>query len=142
MPRYPSGDRDDPDEMIEKGSLLCVAMSRARDELDISYAGKPSIFSSTSDKQSYVTIASKTRQGADAHLHPRMSATETRPCIETAPVPTVLSANLQAAAPPPLGVAAGPPGVRGGRRRERRARAAPNPGGRAGGSRSCIRFPT
>jgi superfamily I DNA/RNA helicase len=41
---FPTGDRDDPDEMIEKGSLLYVAMSRAKDELDMSYAGKPSIF--------------------------------------------------------------------------------------------------
>ncbi len=42
--RYPFGARDDPDEMIEKGALLYVAMSRARDELDLSYAGKPSMF--------------------------------------------------------------------------------------------------
>lgn len=42
--RYPPCDRDDPDEMIEKGSLLYVAMSRARDELDISYSGRPSMF--------------------------------------------------------------------------------------------------
>lgn len=42
--RYPPCDRDDPDEMIEKGSLLYVAMSRARDELDLSYAGRPSMF--------------------------------------------------------------------------------------------------
>ena len=41
---YPFGDRSDPDEMIEKGSLLYVAMSRARDELDISYSGRPSMF--------------------------------------------------------------------------------------------------
>lgn len=30
--------------MIEKGSLLYVAMSRARDELDLSYAREPSMF--------------------------------------------------------------------------------------------------
>jgi superfamily I DNA/RNA helicase len=42
--RYPPCDRDDPDEMIEKGSLLYVVMSRSRDELDLSYAGKPSMF--------------------------------------------------------------------------------------------------
>ncbi len=41
---YPPCDRDDPDEMIEKGSLLYVAMSRARDELFLSYAGAPSMF--------------------------------------------------------------------------------------------------
>jgi len=41
---YPPGDRDDADELIEKGSLLYVAMSRARDELDISYSGRPSMF--------------------------------------------------------------------------------------------------
>lgn len=41
---YPPGDRDDADELIEKGSLLYVAMSRARDELTISYSGRPSMF--------------------------------------------------------------------------------------------------
>ncbi len=41
---YSFGDRNDPDEMIEKGSLLYVAMSRARDDLDLSYAGRPSMF--------------------------------------------------------------------------------------------------
>ncbi len=41
---YPRGQRDDPDELIEAGSLLYVAMSRARDELDLSYAGRPSMF--------------------------------------------------------------------------------------------------
>jgi hypothetical protein len=41
---YPRGQLDDPDELIEAGSLRDVAMSRARDELDISYAGQPSMF--------------------------------------------------------------------------------------------------
>lgn len=41
---YPQGDRDDPDELVAKGSLLYVAMSRARDELDLSYSRAPSMF--------------------------------------------------------------------------------------------------
>jgi hypothetical protein len=41
---FPRGDRNDPDEMIEAGSLLYVAMSRAKDELNLSYAGRPSMF--------------------------------------------------------------------------------------------------
>jgi superfamily I DNA/RNA helicase len=41
---YPFASADDPDEMVEKGSLLYVAMSRARDELDLSYSGRPSMF--------------------------------------------------------------------------------------------------
>ena len=41
---YPRGDQNDPDEMVEAGSLLYVAMSRAKDELLLSYAGKPSMF--------------------------------------------------------------------------------------------------
>jgi superfamily I DNA/RNA helicase len=41
---FPRGDRDDPDEMIEAGSLLYVAMSRAKDELTLSHAGRPSMF--------------------------------------------------------------------------------------------------
>lgn len=41
---YPRGDQNDPDELIEAGSLLYVAMSRAKDELLISYAGRPSMF--------------------------------------------------------------------------------------------------
>jgi superfamily I DNA/RNA helicase len=42
--RYPRGDQNDPDELIEAGSLLYVAMSRAKDALFLSYAGKPSMF--------------------------------------------------------------------------------------------------
>lgn len=41
---YPMGDRNDADEIVEKGSLLYVAMSRARDELHLSYVGTPSMF--------------------------------------------------------------------------------------------------
>ena len=41
---FPRGDRNDPDELIEAGSLLYVAMSRAKDELTLSYAGRPSMF--------------------------------------------------------------------------------------------------
>jgi superfamily I DNA/RNA helicase len=41
---FPRGDQNDPDELIEAGSLLYVAMSRARDDLNLSYAGKPSMF--------------------------------------------------------------------------------------------------
>lgn len=41
---YPLGDRNDPDEIIEKGSLLYVAMSRARDRLVLSYTGEPSMY--------------------------------------------------------------------------------------------------
>lgn len=41
---YPRGDQNDPDEMIEAGSLLYVAMSRAKDALHLSYAGRPSMF--------------------------------------------------------------------------------------------------
>jgi DNA helicase-2/ATP-dependent DNA helicase PcrA len=40
---YPRGDQNDPDELIEAGSLLYVAMSRAKDELHLSYARKPSM---------------------------------------------------------------------------------------------------
>lgn len=41
---YPRGQVDDPDELIEAGSLLYVAISRAKDELHLSYAGRPSMF--------------------------------------------------------------------------------------------------
>ena len=41
---FPFGDRDDPDHLVEKGSLLYVAMSRARDKLDLSYSGQPSMY--------------------------------------------------------------------------------------------------
>lgn len=41
---YPRGDQSDPDELIEAGSLLYVAMSRAKDTLHLSYAGRPSMF--------------------------------------------------------------------------------------------------
>jgi superfamily I DNA/RNA helicase len=41
---FPFVASDDPDELIEKGSLLYVALSRARDRLAISYAGRPSMF--------------------------------------------------------------------------------------------------
>jgi superfamily I DNA/RNA helicase len=41
---YPNCDRNDPDEMIERGSVLYVAMSRARDELTLTYVGVPSMF--------------------------------------------------------------------------------------------------
>lgn len=39
---FPWGPRDDADGLLLQGSMLYVAMSRARDELVISYAGKPS----------------------------------------------------------------------------------------------------
>jgi superfamily I DNA/RNA helicase len=42
--RFPWGARADADSMILQGSMLYVAMSRARDELAISYAGTPSYF--------------------------------------------------------------------------------------------------
>jgi superfamily I DNA/RNA helicase len=41
---FPYGDRNDPDEIISKGSLLYVAMSRARDRLHISFSGAPSMY--------------------------------------------------------------------------------------------------
>ncbi|MBI2776615.1 MAG: DEAD/DEAH box helicase [Chloroflexi bacterium] len=41
---FPRGDTRDPDELIEAGSLLYVALSRAKDELTLSYAGNPSMF--------------------------------------------------------------------------------------------------
>ncbi len=41
---FPYGDRNDPDEIVGKGSALYVAMSRARDRLVISFAGAPSMF--------------------------------------------------------------------------------------------------
>jgi DNA helicase-2/ATP-dependent DNA helicase PcrA len=41
---YPRGDQNDPDELVEAGSLLYVAMSRAKDTLHLSYAGRPSMF--------------------------------------------------------------------------------------------------
>lgn len=40
---YPRN-QSDPDDLIEAGSLLYVAMSRAKDELTLSYAGRPSMF--------------------------------------------------------------------------------------------------
>lgn len=42
--KFPWGDRGDADGMVLQGSMLYVAMSRARDRLDISYAGLPSYF--------------------------------------------------------------------------------------------------
>jgi hypothetical protein len=41
---FPRGDRNDAEELIEAGSLLYVAMSRAKDELTRSDAGRPSMF--------------------------------------------------------------------------------------------------
>ncbi len=42
--KFPWGDRGDADGMLLQGSMLYVAMSRARDRLDISYSGLPSYF--------------------------------------------------------------------------------------------------
>ena len=42
--QFPWGDRDDIDGMLLQGSMLYVAMSRARDELTISHPGEPSYF--------------------------------------------------------------------------------------------------
>lgn len=39
---FPWADRDDLDGYVLQGSMLYVAMSRARDRLDLSYTGKPS----------------------------------------------------------------------------------------------------
>jgi superfamily I DNA/RNA helicase len=41
---FPYGDRNDIEEIIKTASLLYVAMSRARDRLELSYAGMPSQF--------------------------------------------------------------------------------------------------
>jgi superfamily I DNA/RNA helicase len=41
---YPWVDEDDVDTFLMQGSALYVAMSRARDRLDITYAGRPSYF--------------------------------------------------------------------------------------------------
>jgi superfamily I DNA/RNA helicase len=41
--RFPFGTLDD-DTLVESGSVLYVAMSRARDQLVLSYAGEPSLF--------------------------------------------------------------------------------------------------
>jgi superfamily I DNA/RNA helicase len=40
---YPR-DQSDPDDLVESGSVLYVAMSRAKDHLTLSYAGRPSMF--------------------------------------------------------------------------------------------------
>ena len=42
--RFPWGDSSDADAMLLQGSMLYVAMSRARDRLDVSYSGQPSYF--------------------------------------------------------------------------------------------------
>ena len=42
--RFPPTDRDNVDFMVQSGSQLYVAMSRARDELSVSYAANPSVF--------------------------------------------------------------------------------------------------
>lgn len=42
--RFPWGDRDDLDSVLLQGSMLYVGMSRARDRLDISHVGRPSMF--------------------------------------------------------------------------------------------------
>lgn len=42
--RFPWGDPSDTDGMLLQGSMLYVAMSRARDRLDISYTCEPSYF--------------------------------------------------------------------------------------------------
>lgn len=42
--KFPWGARDDVDSMLLQGSMLYVAMSRARDELAISFTGNPTMF--------------------------------------------------------------------------------------------------
>jgi len=42
--QFPWGDRNDLDSVLLQGAMLYVAMSRARDELAISWAGEPSLF--------------------------------------------------------------------------------------------------
>lgn len=41
---YPWADENDADAFLVQGSVLYVAMSRARDRLDMTYAGRPSYF--------------------------------------------------------------------------------------------------